>query len=212
MNANTVAAMIVSTVQKSNLNFYIQESPYSVNINLRKSFIKNKNGATMLPHSSFIQNNNEVNNASEKLKVEKLELENCSLNDVLRQLQVKLQEAHDALNELDKLRIENIDLKHSYGNLKKDREKILIEKKATATEINRLENKNNSLEEQIKCIKEENESHINEITRIKNEKENELAVKEVELKEAVEEKLKLEEKVTGLLDVLYGCPECGSNS
>ena len=86
MNANTVAAMIVSTVQKSNLNFYIQESPYSVNINLRKSFIKNKNGATMLPHSSFIQNNNEVNNASEKLKVKKLELENCSLNDALRQL------------------------------------------------------------------------------------------------------------------------------
>ena len=172
MNANTVAAMIVSTVQKSNLNFYIQESPYSVNINFRKSFIKNKNGDTMLPHSSFIQNNNEVNNASEKLKVEKLELENCSLNDALRHLQVKLQEAHDALNELDKLRIENIDLKHSYDNLKKDREKNLIEKKATATEINRLENKNNSLEEQIKCIKEENESHINEITRIKNEKEN----------------------------------------
>ena len=74
MNANNVAAMIVSTVQESNLNFFIQESPFSININLRKSFIKNKNGDT-----SIIQNNNEVNNTSEKLRVEKLELENSSL-------------------------------------------------------------------------------------------------------------------------------------
>ena len=37
-------------------------------------------------------------------------------------------------------------------------------------------------------------------------------LKENELREAVEEKIKLEEKVAGLLDVLYGCPECGCNS
>ena len=212
MNANNVAAMIVSTVQKSNLNFYIQESPYSLNINLRKSFIKNRNGATVSPSSSFIQNNNEVNDTSEKLKVEKLELENSSLTDALRQLQVELQKAHDAVHEFDKLRKENIALKHDNDNLKKDCEKLLIDKEATATEMIFLENKNNSLEEQIKGINEENERCINKITSIKNEIDNKLTVKEVELKEAIEEKIKLEEKVTGLLDVLYGCPECGCNA
>ena len=205
MNANTVAAMIVSTVQKSNLNFYIQESPYSININLRKSFIKNKNGATLLPESSITQNNNKYNNASENLKVEKLELENSSLNDALRQLQVKLQEA---LHEVDKVQKENIALKRNDDELKKESEKLLIDKKATAAKIVKLENKNVSLEKQIKLVKEENETHVDEITIIKNE----IAVKEVELQESIEEKTKLEEKVTGLLDVLYGCPECGCNS
>ena len=68
MNANDVAAMIVSNVQKSNLNFCLQESPFFLNINLRKSFIKNKNVNT-----TIIQSNNEdnYNKASEKLKVEK---------------------------------------------------------------------------------------------------------------------------------------------
>ena len=36
-------------------------------------------------------------------------------------------------------------------------------------------------------------------------------VKDDELCEALEEKRKLEEKFRSLLDVLYGCPECGLN-
>ena len=202
MSANDVAAMIVSTVQKSNLNFYLQESPFSININLRKSFIKNKNA-----NNTIIQNNNKDNNnnASEKLKVEKLELENSSLYNSLRQIQAKLQEANDALHEVkqdnlkevEKLGNENLDLKLKNDELKKSNEK--------------LGNENNNLVEQLKIIKTENKSRINEITGIKNEINDKLAVKEVELNEAVEEKVKLEKKVTDLLDVLYGCPECGCN-
>ena len=153
MNANDAAAMIVSTVQKSNLNFYIQESPFSLNINLRKSFIKNKNGGTILPHSSFMQHNNEVNKASEKLKVEKLELENSILS-------AKLQEACDALHEngillekakqenkkslfetnktsdvVDKLQKENLALKRKNDDLEKDNEKLLTDLKATTRDV-----------------------------------------------------------------------------
>ena len=39
-----------------------------------------------------------------------------------------------------------------------------------------------------------------------------LTVKETELREALEEKAKFEEKMNSLLDILYGCPECGLNS
>ena len=37
-------------------------------------------------------------------------------------------------------------------------------------------------------------------------------LKDDELKEAFDQKVKQEEKITFLLDVLYGCPECGLNS
>ena len=46
-------------------------------------------------------------------------------------------------------------------------------------------------------------------------KEDNMKLKEqcvVKLKEAFDQKVKLEEKITSLLDVLYGCPECGLNS
>ena len=76
-------------------------------------------------------------------------------------------------------------------------------------EIIRLENENNNLVEQIKSIKEGNESRIDRITSIRNEKDRELAVKDVEFTEAIQKKIKLEEKVTCHIDVLYGCSECG---
>ena len=40
----------------------------------------------------------------------------------------------------------------------------------------------------------------------------ELAVKDDELGKTLKEKIKLEEKLNSLLDVLYGCPECGLNN
>ena len=66
MDANHIANLILSSIKKSNLNFYIQESPFSLSINLRKTFIKNKNGNPLLPPSDFFVNANAV-------KVDKLE-------------------------------------------------------------------------------------------------------------------------------------------
>ena len=85
MDANNAADMIVSCVKKSSLNFIIQESPFSLNVNVRKSFIKNKSGCTVLPPVSVMQNIDEVNEALEKqtVKVKKLEFENSSLHDLL---------------------------------------------------------------------------------------------------------------------------------
>ena len=44
MDANQTSEVILNLVRKSNLNFNIIESPFSVTITLKKSFIKNKNG------------------------------------------------------------------------------------------------------------------------------------------------------------------------
>ena len=53
------------------------------------------------------------------------------------------------------------------------------------------------------------EQEKNQLSKVYNE---ELAMKDNKLHEVFKEKEVLEEKITGLLDVLYGCPECGLNS
>ena len=52
METDNAVNVVLSSVKKSNLNFYIQESPFSLCINLRKSFIKNKDGKILYPPRS----------------------------------------------------------------------------------------------------------------------------------------------------------------
>ena len=49
MDARIAADNIIASVKKSNLNFHIQESPFSVQINIRKTYIRNKNGDEIKP-------------------------------------------------------------------------------------------------------------------------------------------------------------------
>ena len=92
---------VTTEFPKLNLNFFIEESPFSPNINLRKSFIKNKNGFNILPPDSRMLNSSKVNEALEeqKEKVIKLELENSSLNETLAKLEIELQGTRNALHE-----------------------------------------------------------------------------------------------------------------
>ena len=45
MDANQTSELLLNIIRKSNLNFNIQESPFSITVTLRKSFIKEKNGS-----------------------------------------------------------------------------------------------------------------------------------------------------------------------
>lgn len=76
--------------------------------------------------------------------------------------------------------------------------------KAKEEEIIKLKNTAENLTTKCRVTKHElsNENH---------ELREELAVKETELGEAFEERVKLEEKMNSLLDLLYGCYECGLN-
>ena len=44
LNPSDACDVLLSYVKRSNLNFQISESPFSVNIEIKKSFIRNKNG------------------------------------------------------------------------------------------------------------------------------------------------------------------------
>ena len=81
MNPNYAADAIISSVKKSNLNFYIQETPFSLFINLRKTFINNKSG-------DILQSDHCETIATVKTEVEQ---------DSIRKLETEVNETRDAL-------------------------------------------------------------------------------------------------------------------
>ena len=64
MDAYEISDFILSLIKKSNLNFSLSESPFSVSIDIKKTFIKNKDGSTRssnIPeNSSFSFNTQKV--------------------------------------------------------------------------------------------------------------------------------------------------------
>ena len=44
MDANQTSDLVLSFIKRSNLNFNIVESPFSLSITIRKTFIRNKDG------------------------------------------------------------------------------------------------------------------------------------------------------------------------
>ena len=196
MDASQVADLIVSSVKKSKLNFHIQESPFSLFINLRKTFIKDTNGNSLQPLGDIFGNENIVDN---KVKVEEEE-KVSSLNDSLEKREAELNKARKALHELniklekakneiteaqfnanksakevDKQRAENKTLKLKNDELHKDIETLntaIKNLKVKENEIKRLETQNNKLEEQVKKKKAENKSLLDENENICYEKSN----------------------------------------
>ena len=51
MDANQTCEILLSHVKKSNLNFSLRESPFSVSLTIKKTFVKDKNGVS---HASNI--------------------------------------------------------------------------------------------------------------------------------------------------------------
>jgi hypothetical protein len=49
MDANQTSELLLSCIRKSNLNFNISESPFSLTVTRKKSFIKNKDGTVRRP-------------------------------------------------------------------------------------------------------------------------------------------------------------------
>ena len=97
MDMMKTTEVILSFVKKSNLNYQIQESPFSIAINLRKTFVKNRKGDDLQPSSDFFV---EVDTLKHKVKVENLEEENVTLRTTLDQLEAELQDAKVALHDM----------------------------------------------------------------------------------------------------------------
>ena len=125
MDSRKTANVIISCVKASNLDYQIQESPFSLLINLRKTCIKDKNGDDLHPSSDFIEG--DTVRLRLQVKVDTLEEENSSIRSHLDHLEVQLHDANEALQDvsikLEKYKPEVADVLFEKNRLFKENQK-----------------------------------------------------------------------------------------
>ena len=168
---------ILASLKKSNLNFHLSESPFSLSIQIKKSFIKDQNG---VPRSSGIES--DKNQLSEKNKALKDEIETLETKmsrfDIVDSTLTDLQSENASL--LDQLDI----LQKEHANLKVEKEQIQIEQqiheKGKSKLVECLEDKKSEivlLKKSLKSLDSENSSQrmdLNQLSKNLKSKEKEI--------------------------------------
>ena len=221
MDASYAADVVISSVKISNLNFFIQESPFSLLIKIRKTFIKNKSGNVLQADPSDTKNTTkEQKKELEQDSIEQLETELNETKEALHRLTVdhekaktetikalsearelkRMVEKHE--NENKALKKKNDDLQLNIDNLKREKIESSENMMSKVQEIGKLKIEINTIEEKTKNAIED--------LKIENIKLREdIVEKDEEVKKSINENAILEEKMKSLLDILYGCHECG---
>ena len=149
MLATTVFNNILEGIQKSNLNYQLQLTPFSALVSLKKSFVKDKSGKFLFPNKNVING-------------EYLQYENCQLMNQIDSLNQKLQEMHTrSKNDAETIRI--LGLKAANAEVSalklykdKDEDMNVLEKaiKSADSEIyslrNEIKGKNKTIKETAK--------------------------------------------------------------
>ena len=135
MDAFQISDLLVSHVKSSNLNYSLQESPFSIHLSIRKSFIKNQNG-DYIP--GFINNNrfedslvySDTNLVGENEHLKNFKSEKIELEKEIYNLSIKLEKA----------KVEIIDLLSKNKTIAKDRETLEKKLKEKDNETFNLKN------------------------------------------------------------------------
>ena len=201
MAAAAVFDSIIHQIQASNLNFKLQLSPFAAEISIKKTPVKNRAGIPF-PLKNHVNEVDDLIAKNSKLEEELVSIKKKYANAVV----------DDPKNSRDMLK-----LREEIENLVKENKELQRTNEIIENELRDLEAtikvKNHdveSLERDLSELRNKFKEEKNEIIKsVKEEAKEELARKNDELREAIKEKDKFEEKVNSLLDVLYGCPECG---
>ena len=198
MLASKAFDRILQIIQQSNLNFALQVSPFSANISIKKSLVKNKSGCFLLPpepsNSDENMNSKDVNAA---IVTKNIELENC-----VASLRHELEVAKDDCN-----------VAHRRIQFLEDQLEAKACMEVTANEIHRkeIERKEKNTEKldvKVCELEDEKQKLSNDLyaTKIELTKQYEKVKDITELEEKIND---LENENLKLKDVLYGCCECG---
>ena len=161
---------VLLALKSSNLNFLIQESPYSVHITVRKSFLRNSPQHQRTPSSASYEATKyalEVESSELKKEIEakntrckELELENELLNAEVKRLNKTVTNVTQVKNEKEnQLKVINNLHKNVSSDLQKAKNELKdLSKnmKSKEKKIYSLNNKNENLEETIGRIKTDN--------------------------------------------------------
>ena len=206
---------ILDQIKTSGLNFQMQISPYSAAISLKKSLTKDQSGKPRIPPKPMNFSNEETEaimkkNKELEKKVTILSNKNSELINDCSEAYKRIEnfqkdrekdfKAHESemckVQHANKVANEAVDKLNKVFN--ESREKIQKEKSLLIKE-HKME---------IKVLKKDLDKTNKEmIVLAKNLKD--LEGKDAELEEVRNKNLGLEEKLISLLDVLYGCEECG---
>ena len=103
MAAYKTSDLVLSCIKASNLNYTIQESPFSVLINMRKTFVKDKNGEPFFGENllDFYAANRKLREENEALesKVNNLEFECEGYVKVIHEQGLIIEKAKNELSE-----------------------------------------------------------------------------------------------------------------
>ena len=136
ISANQTCEQLLREIKKSNLNFYISESPFAVTINLKKSFIKQKDGSVR--DSKLISEHQLVDQIHRNIEVEELSKNlfetKKGLHETYNKIKMKSDEFEVQINEkkrellIAENKILELDtkLKEITPNLEKQSEKLKI--------------------------------------------------------------------------------------
>ena len=201
MDPVSTCDLLLYYLKQSNLNFHLSESPFSAFIEIKKTFIRNKNGSyrtSDLP--DYTSKEKKVSEAENDALIEEnksLKTQLLSSQKEMASLRVNIEQLHNSQKILE---LKNDDLEHA------------LEKKAFELDQVKISVQNNekeivNAEESLSNCKALNTEIKDENSKLREQ----VAEKDDRLAETLKENEKLEQKLNSLLDVLYGCPECGLN-
>ena len=246
MPASKMFHEILDQIQSSNLNFQLHVTPFSAQIYLRKSLVKDKAGIVLPPVSQRHIEIEKLVDKNEKLQNELTMLQsnhNAVMNNYMHACET-IKTLEDRIKEELKPAVIHSDIKANDDETKKLKDDIehRNEKIRTLENADKLKNEtiiklNSDLNDmKLKYNKEKENTekeHQAEVKRLRKElgeeKKDNIKIRDklkdiesvsIELKEkirlkddeigkAMDEKVSLEEKMKSLLDVLYGCSNCG---
>ena len=197
---------IIDQIQSSNVNFQLQLSPFSAKISLKKSWVRDKTGALLLPPDSVKKVNQNVDRV-ENLAAKNLELEENLFhlqNNYYQQVVSDSAKAYETINilecklaEANALEIFN-DNKTKLDTLKENNEALQIMINKFELELSDSKRaKEKALEVSGKLNKDLNDykqKFSTEISAIKKEHKEEVKVWKTSLGEANQEKLKMQKE------------------
>ena len=165
MDAFQSCELLLKYVKNSNLNFSLNESPFSVSLSIRKSFVKDKFGAERSSAFTGISHQDgRLVNENQNLQNEKKSLSALVIHHE-REKEVFEQTIGDLSEKLEKARAELMEIMSEKNTLVKA-------KKNTEKELDEKTNENENLKMEIKTFSKTVKSKENELKNLNLKHEN----------------------------------------
>ena len=172
MDPFEASEIVLSQIKNSNLNFKIQESPFSIHVSIKKSFITSKNGDPL----HFNRHFEDLSEAASQNK--KLLKENENLKDALEENKTELEEMNTVVHELGlKLEKAKVELNEQMSKTnacekaKLESDAELSEKESEIASIKHrnitIEAEKKKLKNDMKAVSKTIKNHENEIKDLK---------------------------------------------